>query len=235
MTYLERYLNGEYEQVWNELAGLGPRVRQKTNYAQAQAVAVETMRRVRRNCEKLVARLDAAGYQFGVYPDGTSGYYTEGALVPPSTTLAEDIEALEEQFGKLPLSLVAFWQEVGSVDFVGRHPSWPNSLDPLVVYSSESVLAELEMMEGEQDESDEIQATLAPDDLHKDNVSGGEPYAAALPNKSADFHLLNERHNLLFVSYLRLAILRWGGFPGLDGRGIAFEPLANLVADLEPF
>jgi hypothetical protein len=44
-----------------------------------------------------------------------------------------------------------------------------------------------------------------------------------------------ERHDLLFVPYLRLAILRWGGFPGLEGRGIQFEPLETLVAELEPF
>jgi hypothetical protein len=40
---------------------------------------------------------------------------------------------------------------------------------------------------------------------------------------------------LLFVSYLRLAILRWGGFPGLEGRGIPFEYLDHLVAELELF
>ena len=38
---------------------------------------------------------------------------------------------------------------------------------------------------------------------------------------------------MLFVPYLRLAILQWGGFPGLDGRGIVFEPLGGLVAGLE--
>ncbi len=234
MTYLERYSSGEYELVWNELQALGPRVRREPYYSQARDVATETMRRVRRNCEKVVTRLKAAGYTFGVYPDGSSGYYTEGELVPPSASIQDDLESLEEQAGPLPLSLAAFWQEVGSVDFVGRHPSWPNGLDPLVVYSPEGTLAEMDMMEGDEDEA-EIQAILAPDDLHKDNISGGDPYSAALPNESADFLVLNERHNLLFVSYLRLAILRWGGFPGLDGRGISFEPLANLIADLEPF
>jgi hypothetical protein len=44
-----------------------------------------------------------------------------------------------------------------------------------------------------------------------------------------------ERHDLLFVPYLRLAILRWGGFPGLEGRNIQFEPLKSLTADLELF
>src|SRR5690349_15599173 len=69
MNYLERYRNGEYEQVWNEFQALGPLVRQEPYYAQAQAVATETMRRVRRNCERLVSRLQTLGYVFGTFPD----------------------------------------------------------------------------------------------------------------------------------------------------------------------
>jgi hypothetical protein len=56
-----------------------------------------------------------------------------------------------------------------------------------------------------------------------------------LPDPSADFVLLYERHELLFVPYLRMAILRWGGFPGLDGQSLQFAALADLVAELEPF
>ena len=78
-------------------------------------------------------------------------------------------------------------------------------------------------------------AGLAPDDLHKDNVSGGDPYGLELPNPSADFPLMYERHNSLFVPYLRLAILRWGGFPGLEGRAIQFAPLESLTAELIMF
>lgn len=235
MNYLERYRNGEYEQVWNDLQALSQAVRQEPHYSLACEVAAETMRRVRRNCERLISRLRSAGYVFGVYPDGSRGYYTQGALVPLSDSMRADLTSLEEQVGPLPLSLVAFWQEVGSVDFVGRHPSWPGGLDPLVVYPPEAALSDLDSEEGEVNGSVQIEASLAPDDLHKDNISGGSPYSVALPDPSADFLFLNERHNLLFVPYLRLAILRWGGFPGLDAQGASFEPLGGLVADLEPF
>jgi len=37
------------------------------------------------------------------------------------------------------------------------------------------------------------------------------------------------------VNHLRMAILRWGGLPGRDGRSARFEPLDELVAGLEPF
>jgi hypothetical protein len=45
----------------------------------------------------------------------------------------------------------------------------------------------------------------------------GSPYAVALPNASADFELPTEGRDLLFVAYLRLAILRWAGLPALRG------------------
>src|SRR6185295_5560194 len=140
----------------------------------------------------------------------------------------------EEEAGPLPLSLVAFWEVVGSVDFVGMHPEWPNGLDPLVVIPPDGALSSL-YEEGGDEDSAEWFVGLAPDDVHKDNESGGDMYGVALPNPSADFVFMNESHNLPFVSYLRLAILRWGGFPGLDGSSAAFEPLGELVAGLEPF
>ena len=78
-------------------------------------------------------------------------------------------------------------------------------------------------------------AGLAPDDLHKDNVGGGDPYGVCLPNPSADFVFRHERHGLHFVPYLRLAILTWGGFPGLEERGERFDSLSRLIGGLEPF
>ena len=266
MNYLERYRGGEYEQVWSDLQALGPAVREEPHYSQAREVAAETMRRVRRNCELLVSRLRALGYVFGTYPDGSTGYYTQGPLVAPSDqTRAGCAEVEAEVGGPLPLSLVAFWEEVGEVDFVGMHPEWPDGLDPLVVGPPEAVLSDLSEVAGndlfedsisselsgalgdENFEAPKFFAGLAPDGLHKDNVSGGDPYGVALPCPAADFVFLCEGHNLLFVPYLRVAILRWGGFPGLDGsvarcgsfgpegRAVRFDPLEGLLEGLEPF
>jgi hypothetical protein len=65
LTYLERYLAGEYEQVWAELVALGEAVRDEPLHSDALAVARETMRRVRQNLEMLIPRLVTMGYQFG--------------------------------------------------------------------------------------------------------------------------------------------------------------------------
>jgi len=56
---------------------------------------------------------------------------------------------------------------------------------------------------------------LAPDDLHKTNVSGGAPYSILVPFKGADPVFDCERHELPFLDYLRLAF-KWAGFPGLE-------------------
>jgi len=115
------------------------------------------------------------------------------------------------------------------------HPAWGAEFDPLVVDPPEGALSFLCEMDDEDGEGAARFAALAPDDFHKDNVSGGDPYGVRLPDSSADFKFLNERHDLLFVPYLRLAILRFGGFPGLEGRDATFEPLGGLIAGLEPF
>lgn len=232
MNYLERYQNGEYEQVWNEFQNLGASIRNEPYYGQAQAVAAETMRRVRRNCERIISRLHRLGYIFGTFPDGKRRSYRAEPLTPPSDQMQSDREELESEAGPLPLSLIAFWQEVGAVDLVGMHRSWPDGLDPLVVDPPAGALSDLY---GYEQEGEEIFVGLAPDDLHKDNISGGNPYGLELPNPSADFLFMYERHDLLFVPYLRFAILRWGGLPGLEGRGIEFEALDTLIAELEAF
>ena len=103
MNYLERYLNGEYEQVWSDLQALGPAVCEEPHYSLTCEVAAETMRRVRRNCEQIVARLHSAGYVFGVYPDGSRGYYTNGPLVAPSQATQAGLTELEERIGPLPI------------------------------------------------------------------------------------------------------------------------------------
>jgi hypothetical protein len=81
----------------------------------------------------------------------------------------------------------------------------------------------------------EAVVTIAPDDLHKANTSGGEPCEISVPDLRADGELLNERHHLLFVDYLRLCF-HFGGFPGYDGidRGMPWE-IELLRKDLLAF
>lgn len=168
MTYLERYLKGEHEAVWNELIALGEAVRHEPVYSDAKAVAAETMQRSRRNIEKIYERLKSIGYQFEAesssnlsnpFPDmekqikndpvlgtlfGTlldnikdsfgkfipnldlSNPYKSiprRAYNPPATDIVEQLDEYERELGLLPLSVRAWCEIVGDVDFIGDYPN----------------------------------------------------------------------------------------------------------------
>ena len=136
----------------------------------------------------------------------------------------------------MPLSLRAFYEVVGEVNFIGSHPEIdppnnPVAPDPLVVYGLDDGLVEFD-----DDDEDGVPSaiTIAPDDLHKADTSGGDAYEMAIPDLRADGELLNERHNLFFVDYLRL-VFAYGGFPGYEGRAFIPPAIATLKAGLLEF
>ena len=221
----DRYVAGAYREVWAELVALGPSVREEPLVADALAVAYETMRRVGVNVRRLGERLESLGYTFA-----TPG----GRGEPPPANTPTRVIAFEKAYGALPLSLRAFYEVVGEVNFLGAHPAVNPSdgsiaTDPLVVYALDEGAVEFD----EDDEDGAPSAiTIAPDDLHKANTSGGAPYEMPLPDLRADAELLNERHGLLFVDYLRLCF-RFGGFPGYDGAERVPSEIASLREGLE--
>lgn len=62
--YLERYIAGDRDAVWDELIGLGEQVRVWPVLDDALAVARETVRRARHNVERIYRKLVDLGYQF---------------------------------------------------------------------------------------------------------------------------------------------------------------------------
>jgi hypothetical protein len=231
MSYLERYLSGEHEQVWAELVAQGKAVRAEPLYSDAVAVARETMRRVRWNIETLIPRLRKIGYEFGYgwldVRDRSFALNQPAAFSPPSAETRQLIIELERVAGPLPLSLQAFYAVVGSVNFVGTAPTgWriDENADPLYVYPIEDAVAEYtdwNVAHQELAAADKagnpgpFRVPIAPDYLHKYNISGGRWYNIALPNPAIDAELDAERHATTFVNYLRICF-RWGGFPGWE-------------------
>lgn len=112
-TYLERYLNGAYEQVWDELVALGADVRQEPVLSDAKAVATETMRRVRVNVEKITERLKALPFDFE---------NPNEAFEPPDPETIAQLDAFEREIGPVPLSVRAWAEHVGSVQWMGTYP-----------------------------------------------------------------------------------------------------------------
>ncbi len=248
---LERYRQGDCEQVWEELNALGPAVRKGDLYPDVEAVAMETMRRVRHNIELLIPRLEKLGYQFGYEwmeeEDPTAGEawieMQPARYTTPLPNTTERIERFEEQAGLMPLSLRAFYREVGGVNFVGRHPSWeqffnaqrthdiePTNLDPLVVCGLELISEDYASSHEERP----YHLPIAADNELKYNVSGAGPYWIEIPDAAADALLLGEWHQTTFVNYLRIC-LHYGGLPGLQYIShLIPDELAYLRKDLLP-
>jgi hypothetical protein len=114
-SYLQRYRQGECEQVWAELLALGGKVREPRLFDEAVAVARETMTRARTNIEMLVPRLTALGYCFA-HPDRV--------CVPADEEFRRLVADVERRVGPLPLSLRAWCEVVGEVNFMGSHPKF---------------------------------------------------------------------------------------------------------------
>lgn len=273
-SYLERYLAGERAAVWDELTKLGAAVAQEPLATDAQAVALETMRRARVNVEVIVSRLTALGYQFiNTWGSGSPTPHT-----PPTEESLAALSDVEEQYGLLPLSLRTWHTVVGAVDFMGSYPRLsayqsvdlrdmelylqgqrlrvsltpdlrvlgtapepaPNpdagvSSDPLVIFPCDEGL--VDEVPDDLDEPEELSGQgsalryhlcLAPDALHKENVSGGDgPHMAFYAQPRMDAPLSGDDwEGVPFIIYLRM-VFAWGGFPGLRQ---ASNPPRDLLA-----
>jgi hypothetical protein len=226
-SWLARYQDGQRQEVWGELRRLGGRVREPEVVVEAQLVCDEMARRARHNIETIVARLTADGFRFHVNDDAQTPITPH---IPPTPTAGEHAGWLEQRFGPLPLTVHSWIRLVGDVWLVGTHPDWPvsASADPLVIqlegshYPDHTMRAEFEQAWAQWHETtandgdtEPFQLDVAPDQLHKDNVSGGAPYGIRVPDSGADGIFVAET-TMTFVSYLNRVFTR-GGFPELTG------------------
>jgi hypothetical protein len=234
-TWLERYRRGEHERVWSEMIAAGEHIRREPLFSDALAVARETMSRARENIAVLRVRLERIGYRFA-YPDE--------AVQPPRPDVQHCIEELERRVGPMPLALRAWYEIVGSVNFIGYHPKWNNSAysDPLVVDPIDMALEEYSIWREEcrkygSEAMGPYQAPLAPDYYHKTDIASAPHravvvYRIVLPNPAADAPVRDEPHQTTFVNYLRTCF-RWGGFPGFEYAEERPAELAHLVRGLK--
>jgi hypothetical protein len=259
-SLLEQYRGaGLHDSVWHELIALGPLEPGTPPWAEAAAIARETMERVRRNLEAILAGLAGDGYVFGT-EDTPGQLRPQPPWTPPPPETPAQLAELERRVGPVPLSLRAWWEQVGAVSLQGAFPdTWAEAgrlpmNDPLVVDSLAWVLEQADEWEGEG-RVRPFKAWLAPDLYHKANVSGGAPYTVALPDGRADApldgvvvllpnpltpgtgadHLETKE---FFVEYLRRSF-RWAGFPGYAAGGEPapdrdLDRLRPLVARMVP-
>jgi len=230
--FLTRYRAGELA-VWGELVAHAGAIAEHADlHAEATAVARELMRRVRHNTDVVRATLTASGAR--VTDDDA-----------PAT--AVDLAPLVARCGRLPIAFAAMLEVAGSLRLVpagdDRYDYGTSSLerdgirllelDPLELDGLDVIGYAIDdhdqRLEGSHpDIVGPLVLDLAPDYLHKQNVSGGPPYSIALPPDTlagtVDPELWYQRYGTTLVDYLRY-VFRWGGFPGLD---VAYRPLARI-------
>lgn len=223
MNILERYRKGETREAYEEIFALGDAAFAPAHFPLVKAVLEETFARVRHNLVVIHRELVHRGYAFPSDPGYSSGH----PLLSPHEKTAKRLKQLEKavaSYGHIPLSFKLFIELVGSCNFAwdeaAESPCWWQFADPLQVFSLEDLLEgvvegeELEMLADALEEDPTMRPHLAfsADYLHKDNVSGGMPYAIELtPTPQIDSYVLFEAHNLRFVEFLRQHFER-GGF-----------------------
>lgn len=229
--FLARYERGEHA-AWDELCAHGDAVAQHRELAlEAAAVAEALMRRVRDNTDAVRAILRASGAMIADEEEPASN---------------DDLARLIGIVGPLPLALDAFWRIVGSIALVpGGSTRYDYggcaleadgisllALDPLEVCGPDVgwIIGDYEarIAESHPEIVGGLSLDVAPDFLHKQNLSGGPAYAIELPPRSPraaiDPDVMFEPHRTSFVGYLRAAFA-WGGFPLLS---VATLPLAEI-------
>lgn len=243
--WLSRYRAGHREEVWHELRQLGAQVRAPDRIDEARAVCDEMARRARHNVDLVIARLVADGYHFHTNDDDRD---TVPAHVPPTADAEAHVTWLEARFGPIPLTLASWVRFVGDVWLVGTHPEWADiaEADPLVIEGEGSRYPDTSFREYFEEEhaiwreahaEDPVEAgvfrlPLAPDRLHKANISGGPPAGMRLPDACAD-GLFGSVDVEPFVDHLN-RVFREGGFPGRTTAGRAWRVRTRLSEGLLP-
>lgn len=216
LDYLQRYQSGDFG-AWDELVANAEEVMESTELkTHAITLAEEIMSRVKNNVSVLRKTLITAGTKINNQE-------------PPLSK--DDYAFLTNKFGPLPIALEAFYKIVGSINLTPKYDYnygevtleedeiWMKALDPLYIESATNLTFLLEEYLEHDDENMQFLLDLCPDFLHKQDISGGAPYAIELPppskREALDPKILHYRHELTFVNYLRHCF-KWGGFPGLD-------------------
>lgn len=213
--WFERYQQGFYQEVYDELQAMQQHVFDHAVYPAALLVAQTMMRRVRHNIELLIPRLRTIGYEL-VDGDWTSYWETKRhqkssiatkeqakldklfrTFRPPPTRTLSFLKKIEKNVGTLPLSVRCWYEEVGSVNLIGTLPATATrkeltvELDPLLILPVDFLLGQFPFEDAEEweearEEDGTLDLDLAVDADLKYDYSGSGGYAIRLPSATFD-------------------------------------------------
>lgn len=221
-TFYAKYLAGETQAVYKDIEKLGDQIFTKSLYKDVDKVLTETFKRVTHNIQIIHRDLKNIGY---VLHDDDKNNFNKSLHPPLENTeqLLKKLDQTTHKLGHVPLSLKYFYRIVGGVNLVWDHDKKDSLMwdmaDPLQVISLDALLEYIDNDHWQQDmqmlmldnPKQGAYLDISADDLHKDNISGGQPYAIALtPKPAVDSTLLFEYHNTTFINYLRLSFQNCG-------------------------
>lgn len=142
-----------------------------------------------------------------------------------SSNTFSQLSVAEKFLGTFPLSVRCWYEEVGSVNFVGTfpasetRPALSDILDPLLIFPVEDLSDQFSGFSSEEldemkDEEGRLTVDLSVDSALKYGYSGSGGYCIKIPCKAFDTPFELENETLMFVDYLRICF-QWGGFFGL--------------------
>ncbi len=226
MTFYERYIRGQTKEVYQDIYTLGQDAFLPEYSQDIEKVLSETFYRVAYNLDLIYKELKEINYLFKTYPI----FNFEKPLHKPlhdTEILLQQLDNAVKPFGYVPLSMKFFYKIVGGVNFVWDYETNQNFMwqmaDPIQIASLDSVVEivteELWKEDIKQYIDDENFGNafldLAADDLHKDNISGGQSYAIQITKEpSIDSNFINEPNNTTFINYLRICF-EYCGFPSI--------------------
>ncbi len=226
MTLYDKYINEETVQVYREIDALGQDAFVPANLADIEKVLTETFQRVAYNLEIIYKELKEINYLFRENPEHNFEKPLHSPLADTDLLLHQLDDAVKP-FGYVPLSMKYFYKMAGGVNFVWDYETnedfiWQMA-DPIQIASLDAVVEtvtdEYWQEEMQQYVDDENFGTAfleaAADDLHKDNISGGQAYAIEITEEpSIDSNFMNEPNGTTFINYLRICFENCG-FPGI--------------------
>lgn len=227
MSLYERYINGETKAVYDDINKLCFKSLNDFERNDIEKVIEETFERVSYNLSIIYRELINIGYQF----KKECKFNFEKPIHPPlenTEPLIKQLELTVKDFGFIPLSLKYFYRIVGGVNFVWDFETndefmWEMA-DPIQVASIDSIVEEVTSEYWKEDIQQYVDdedfgcafLDISADDLHKDNVSGGQPYAIKITKEpTVDSRFMNEPNDTTFINYLRICFENCG-FPGIS-------------------
>ena len=214
MTLYDRYINGETETVYEDIYKLGKNGFLESNFTDIEKVLTETFGRVAYNLDIIYKELTNINYLFKTDFE----FNFQRPLIKPLADTEKLLARLDKSvrpFGFVPISLKMFYKIVGACNFVWDYETNENVIwqcaDPIQITSLDDLVSEVtdddyldDLQEYYEDEGF-ISLQLSADYLHKDNISGGQPYSLQLTSEpSIDGQFLYEEHNTTFINYLRI-------------------------------